>query len=109
MFGRVAGEKGFHLLAQWRYVIKLGAVDLAVIHATDDQIKRLVVLADEFDTVAAKHGHDTEADRIDMAYHGLTLKMTGNPMVVGMHHGPDRLLSDFGDSQSSTQRPQSNP
>lgn len=91
MFGRAAGEKGFHLLAQWRYVIELGAVDLAVTHATDNQIKRLVVLADEFDTVAAKHGHNAEADRIDMAYHGVILEMTGNPLVAGMH----QVLADY--------------
>ena len=91
MFGRVAAEKGFQLLAQWRYVIELGAVDLAVTHATDDQIKRLVMLADEFDTVAAEHGHNAEADRSDMAYHGVILEMTGNPLVAGMH----QVLVDY--------------
>ncbi len=91
MFGRVAGAKGFHLLAQWRYVIELGAVDLAMTHATDGQVRRLVVLADEFDAVAAQHGHNAEADRIDMAFHGVILEMTGNPLIAGMH----QVLADY--------------
>jgi DNA-binding FadR family transcriptional regulator len=91
MFGRVAGVEGFRMLAQWRYVLELGAVDLAVDHGSQEQAARLSVLADQFEAVAAKHGHSAAADQIDLAFHAVILEMTGNPLVAGMH----RVLADY--------------
>ncbi len=91
MFGRAAGREGFRMLAQWRYVLELGAVDLAMVGATGDQVQRLRELADEFEAVATVHGHNAEADRIDMIFHATILEMTGNPLVAGMH----RVLADY--------------
>ncbi len=91
MFGRVAGVEGFRLLAQWRYVLELGAVDLAIDHGSHEQMARLTELADQFAAVAAEHGHSPAADRIDLAFHAAILEMSGNPLVAGMH----RVLADY--------------
>lgn len=91
VFGRVAGREGFRLLAQWRYVLELGSVDLAMACATETQVERLSQLADQFEAVADAQGHNADADRIDMAFHAVILEMTGNPLVAGMHG----VLADY--------------
>src|SRR5436190_13448770 len=60
-------------------------LDLAVEHATPEQIHRLAAAADEFAKVAAVSGHSVEADKLDIAFHAIILEMTGNPLVAGMH------------------------
>lgn len=90
LFGR-AGLEGFRRLAEWRFVLEVGALDLAVEHATPEQIHRLAAAADEFAKVAAVSGHSVEADKLDIAFHAIILEMTGNPLVAGMH----RVVADY--------------
>jgi GntR family transcriptional regulator, transcriptional repressor for pyruvate dehydrogenase complex len=90
-YGRGAKREELTRLAQLRYVLELGAVDLAVPNASPEQIHKLEALAEKFERIAAKHGHNEEADQIDLAYHSLILEMTGNPLIVGMH----RVLADY--------------
>jgi DNA-binding FadR family transcriptional regulator len=87
--GGTAGE--FNQLAELRYALELGAIELAVSNAAADQHEALARLAGEFEAVASQHGHNEEADRIDLAYHSLILKMTGNPLISGMH----RVISEY--------------
>jgi GntR family transcriptional repressor for pyruvate dehydrogenase complex len=91
MFGRSAGLDGFRRLAEWRFVLEAGAVDLAVEHATPDQLARLHRAADDFAAVASTSGHSREADKLDLAFHAIILEMTGNPLVAGMH----RVVADY--------------
>ncbi len=85
LYGRDGKEGEFMRLAQLRYVLEVGAVDLAVGHATEAQLARLGELADTFESIAAESGHTPEADAIDLAFHRLILEMTGNPLIAGMH------------------------
>ncbi|MCP4645638.1 MAG: FadR family transcriptional regulator [bacterium] len=78
-------------LAQLRYALELGAVDLSVSTASPDQIDELGDRAERFKAIAEKHGHNEDADTADLAYHRLILEMTGNPLIAGMH----RVLSDY--------------
>lgn len=91
MFGRSAGLDGFRRLAEWRFVLEVGAVDLAVENAAPEELLRLARAADEFAEVAAKSGHSLEADKLDLAFHAIILEMTGNPLVAGMH----RVVADY--------------
>jgi DNA-binding FadR family transcriptional regulator len=91
MFGRAGGLEGFRRLAEWRFVLEVGALDLAVEHATPEQLHRLAQGADEFAKVAAVSGHSIEADKLDIAFHAIILEMTGNPLVAGMH----RVVADY--------------
>ena len=81
----------FRTLAQLRYALELGAVDLAISHAPEEAIARLAVTAAEFDRLASRGGHTHEADVVDLMFHKLILEMTGNPLIAGMH----RVLSDY--------------
>lgn len=98
-YGRGGEEGAFQRLAQLRFVLEVGAVDLAVAHATGSQVTRLAGLADEFEAIAANAGHTPETDAIDLSFHGLILEMTGNSLIAGMHG----VLSEY--FHASTQVP----
>lgn len=90
-YGRGGREGELDRLAQLRYVLEVGAVDLAVGHASAAQIDRLDALAREFEAAALESGHTPVTDKIDLAFHSLILEMTGNPLIAGMH----KVLSDY--------------
>ncbi len=90
-YGRGNASKELAVLAQLRYVLELGAVDLAVPNASTEQITRLKEVAHDFENVATQFGHNEDADRIDLVFHTLFLEMTGNELITGMH----RVLSDY--------------
>jgi GntR family transcriptional repressor for pyruvate dehydrogenase complex len=90
-YGRDGKEGELERLAQLRYVLEVGAVDLAVGHASEAQLARLQDHAVAFEAIAARSGHSPETDQIDLAFHRLILEMTGNPLVAGMH----KVLSDY--------------
>ncbi len=90
-YGRGAQGNELSRLAELRFVLEMGAVDLAIAHGTEEQVQRAAKLAGEFEAVAAKYGHNERADQIDLAFHSLILEMTGNPLVSGMH----RVLADY--------------
>jgi GntR family transcriptional regulator, transcriptional repressor for pyruvate dehydrogenase complex len=78
-------------LSKLRYVIEVGAIELAVKNATDEQIKTLCSLARDYeDAVRNQEGNDQE-DKVEFAFHGLILKMTGSPMIAGMQ----KVLTEF--------------
>lgn len=81
----------FRDLAQLRYALEMGAVDLAVSNASGEAIERLAALAADFERLAARAGHTRETDRIDLTFHKTILEMTGNPLISGMH----RVLSNY--------------
>jgi DNA-binding FadR family transcriptional regulator len=91
LYGRGAdGDRLIHL-AQLRYVLEMGAVDLAVSNATEAQVQALHRRAQDFESIARVQGHSADADQIDLAFHCLFLDMTGNELIAGMH----RVLSDY--------------
>ncbi|GMV90448.1 MAG: GntR family transcriptional regulator [Candidatus Hydrogenedentota bacterium] len=90
-YGRGAQGNELSRLAELRFVLEMGAVDLAIAHGTEEQIQRAARLAGEFEAVASKYGHNEKADQIDLTFHSLILEMTGNPLVSGMH----RVLADY--------------
>jgi DNA-binding GntR family transcriptional regulator len=77
-------------LANLRYLIELGAVELAVLNATDEQLSRLKELAEEFRT-AVELGDPGLRKSRDIAFHSLLLEMTGSPLIAGLQ----RVLADF--------------
>ena len=91
LYCRDSGEAGLRSLAQFRFALELGAVDLAVAHATPDQLDRFEALAHEFDAVASAQGHSSNADDVDMRLHATLLEMTANPLIHGMH----RVVAEY--------------
>jgi GntR family transcriptional repressor for pyruvate dehydrogenase complex len=78
-------------LAAFRFVIEVGAVELAAVNATVDMLDQLVELANQFETLAKLGGFGLEEDRIELAFHSLILEMTANPVISGMH----QVLIDY--------------
>lgn len=91
LYVRDGCEGEFQQIAQLRYVLEVGAVDLAARNATGAQRARLSELAADFEALASKTGHSPDTDQIDLAFHRLILDMTGNPLIAGMH----KVLSDY--------------
>ncbi len=91
VYCRAGQGEGLASLAQLRYVLEMGAIDLAVPNAVQEQTVQLAQIARDFEAIAAIHGHNEEADQVDLTYHCLILEMTGNPLVAGMH----RVVSDY--------------
>jgi GntR family transcriptional repressor for pyruvate dehydrogenase complex len=72
--------QAYRHLGELRYVLELGAVDLAVTNATAEQVARLADLAEAYaDASPATDG------AIEFAFHSLILEMTANPWVSGLH------------------------
>ncbi len=78
-------------LMQLRMVLELGAVDLAVANATEDQINAFGELAERYEKAVNDPAGELEQDRVELAFHGLILEMTDNKLVAGMH----RILAEF--------------
>jgi GntR family transcriptional repressor for pyruvate dehydrogenase complex len=78
-------------LAQWRYTLEVGAVDLAVAHATDEQVDRLTHHADEYEQIFRNDPSNPRADTVELQFHCLILEMTQNPLIAGMY----QVLADY--------------
>ena len=82
-------------LAQWRYVLEMGAVELAVNEATPEQTDRLEALARKYEELGSRDYTEKEDNAVELAFHSLILEMTGNPLIAGIparrQHQADRL------------------
>jgi len=85
-------------LARLRYVLEVGSVELAVRNATDDQIRQLAALAQKFAELRGRPASAARANEIDLAFHGLLLAMTGEPLVAGMH----KVLAEYFHLETAT-------
>ena len=80
-------------LARLRYVLEVGAIELAVKNATDEQISRLVNIAAQIKkTVIGRSTKKRVKEKeLDVMFHSLLLEMTGSVLISGMQ----RVLIDF--------------
>lgn len=82
-------------LARLRYVLELGAIELAVVHATEAQINRLDELARAFEAVAVEGKQPRRENELELAFHGLILEMTGSSLVAGMQQVLARFFQEL--------------
>jgi GntR family transcriptional repressor for pyruvate dehydrogenase complex len=78
-------------LGRFRYTIEVGAVDLIVAHATNEQIDELQRCAERFDIASESDGSIDRINEADLAFHGQFLAGACDPLIAGMH----KVLSDF--------------
>lgn len=81
-------------LARLRYVLEVGAADLAVANATPDVIAELADLAAQFNDVVTASPDDPDraaVHRIELAFHRAILQATGSALIAGMHG----VLADY--------------
>jgi GntR family transcriptional repressor for pyruvate dehydrogenase complex len=85
-------------VAQLRYVLEVGASDLAAESATEEETERLLAVTDEHvRLVEGKRKGGREEREIEADFHGLILAMTHSPLVAGMH----RVLADYFESAAT--------
>ncbi len=77
-------------IARFRYVLEIGAIELAVTHATEEQIDRLAQAAKRFES-AASRARLADLSTADLAFHRVLLEMSNEPLVAGMHG----VLADY--------------
>lgn len=74
--------KDYNNLIQLRYCIELGAIDIAVHQATEEEINQLIKLAQLFE----KHiKNKKQRKEIEYKFHKLLLEMTHNPFISQTH------------------------
>lgn len=71
-------------LAQLRYALEVGAIELAVRAATDQQILRLGDIGQELEKAVKKNARSARAVQLDLKFHSLILEMTGSRLIAGM-------------------------
>jgi GntR family transcriptional repressor for pyruvate dehydrogenase complex len=92
-------DKDMRYLSQLRYVLEIGAIPLAVMNATDQQISQAHDLIEDCVRLFDSNATSQEQDVLELKFHGMLLQMTGNPLVTDMHqvvveffeHAPQHL------------------
>ena len=80
----VASPDDWRDLAQLRYALEVGAIELAVRAATDEQIEQLGNIATELEKEVKKNARSARAVKLDLQFHSLILEMTGSRLIAGM-------------------------
>lgn len=78
-------------LSRLRYVLEVGAIELAVRNASEEQVASLSSIALRFRKIANNESWLDEEKQLDLEFHSLLLEMTGSKLVAGMQ----RVLVDF--------------
>jgi GntR family transcriptional regulator, transcriptional repressor for pyruvate dehydrogenase complex len=73
-------------LAELRYTLEVGVVELAVQRATKRQVDRLRRLAEEYAQSVTERGSTRSQDDIELDFHATILEATHNAMLVHMSH-----------------------
>jgi len=71
-------------LAQLRYALEVGAIELAIRTATDDQIAQLGQIAHEMEQALREDTQSARSVRLDLEFHAQILQMTGSRLIAGM-------------------------
>ncbi len=84
-------------LGMLRYVLEIGAIELAVKNATVDQLDRLDQIVTEMEHYLERNDWEQEVE-LDLAFHSLVLEMTDSVYVAGMQ----QILSKYFHSVAET-------
>jgi GntR family transcriptional repressor for pyruvate dehydrogenase complex len=71
-------------VAQLRYALEVGAIELAIRSATEEQIERLAEIERDLERSVRDDIASLLAIELDVKFHSLILEMTGSRMIAGM-------------------------
>lgn len=80
-------------LAKMRYVLEMGAIDLAVKNAEVEQIKEMKELADQMEKMQ-KQGKHKQINILEEQFHTLILRSSGSQLLARMHVVVSRYFSN---------------
>ncbi|QDT80546.1 FadR/GntR family transcriptional regulator [Gimesia maris] len=83
-------EQDVSELSMLRYVVEMGAVDLAIRNGSDEQCQQLCELAGEL-AAAIRSDQAERIAELDITFHSLLLQMTSSKLIAGMQ----RVLVNF--------------
>jgi DNA-binding FadR family transcriptional regulator len=78
-------------LGMLRYALEVGSIELAIQHATEEQLEQLARIVSDMEAAFADADLAESFVDLDLQFHALILSMTGSRMISGMRN----LLVDF--------------
>lgn len=73
-------------LAQLRYALEVGSIELAIEAATDEQLACLTQIERSLEAAVQQDLTSATAVDLDLKFHSYILEMTGSRMIAGMQH-----------------------
>jgi len=89
-------------LAQFRYAIEVGAIELAIRNAAPEQIERLAQIEADLERAVMEDSTSAKTIELDVQFHGLILEMTGSRMIAGMQQVLVQVFQVMPKSKPST-------
>lgn len=80
----VTSPEDWRDLGQFRYALEVGAIELAIRVATDEQIDRLAEVERELEQAVLEDSTSARSMELDIKFHSMILEMTGSRMIAGM-------------------------
>lgn len=80
----VASPDDWRELAQLRYTLEVGAIELAIRSATDDQIDHLGQITRQMEQALREDTQSARSVGLDLEFHAQILRMTGSRLIAGM-------------------------
>lgn len=80
----VASPDDWRDLAQLRYALEVGAIELSIRNGTAEQIERLAEIEVALEKAVRKDSSSSDAVELDLQFHSLILEMTGSSLISGM-------------------------
>lgn len=80
----IASPQDWQDLAQLRYALEVGAIELAVREATEEQIDTLGRIQQDFEAALLQDIRSARSIELDVAFHSHILQMTGSRLISGM-------------------------
>lgn len=87
----ISSEDDLRELGMLRYALEVGSIELAIQHATEQQLEQLGGIVSEMEAAFADPDLAESFVDLDLKFHALILSMTGSRMISGMRN----LLVDF--------------
>lgn len=79
-----ASPEDWRELAQLRYALEVGAIELAIRTATDEQIERLAQITQQMEAALREDLISARSVELDLEFHAQILQMTGSRLIAGM-------------------------
>lgn len=80
----VASPGDWQDLARLRYALEVGAIELAIRTATDEQIERLAEITRQMEAALREDTQSARTIGLDLEFHAQILQMTGSRLIAGM-------------------------
>jgi GntR family transcriptional repressor for pyruvate dehydrogenase complex len=80
----VASPDDWQELAQLRYALEVGAIELAIRMATDDQMEQLGQITQQMEQALRENTQSARSVGLDLEFHAQILQMTGSRLIAGM-------------------------